>query len=167
MDENAKKTALRMIPYGLYVLTAEAGDGSITASTVNFVTQTSFKPPLIAVGIKADSAGYGVVRKAGRFALNILGKGQQGLAFGFFKPAVREGQKLSGEPFHKGGNGTPILDNAPAALECTVLQVVEQGDHHVVVAEVTEVALPKPPAGRPDAAVLEMKDLGEKVFYGG
>ena len=23
------------------------------------------------------------------------------------------------------------------------------------------------PAGRPDAAILEMKDLGEKVFYGG
>ena len=26
MDADAKKTALRMIPYGLYVLTAESGD---------------------------------------------------------------------------------------------------------------------------------------------
>jgi hypothetical protein len=25
----------------------------------------------------------------------------------------------------------------------------------------------KPPTGRPDAAILEMKDLGENVFYGG
>ena len=49
MDEDAKKTALRMIPYGIYVLTAEAPDGSTAAATVNWVTQTSFKPPLVAV----------------------------------------------------------------------------------------------------------------------
>ena len=35
MDANAKKTALRMIPYGLYVLTAEAPDARVCASTVN------------------------------------------------------------------------------------------------------------------------------------
>ena len=31
MDPNAKKTALRMIPYGLFVLTAAEGDGEISA----------------------------------------------------------------------------------------------------------------------------------------
>ena len=46
MDEQAKKTSLRMIPYGLYVLTAEAKDGSVAAATVNWVTQASFQPPL-------------------------------------------------------------------------------------------------------------------------
>ena len=35
MNEDAKKTALRMIPYGLYVLTAEGADGSVAAATVN------------------------------------------------------------------------------------------------------------------------------------
>ena len=30
MDENAKKTALRMIPYGLYVLTAEDSQGRMS-----------------------------------------------------------------------------------------------------------------------------------------
>ena len=48
-----------------------------------------------------------------------------------------------------------------------MVQIVEQGDHHAVVAEVTEVHLPKPLTGRPDAAVLEMKELGDNVFYGG
>jgi flavin reductase (DIM6/NTAB) family NADH-FMN oxidoreductase RutF len=45
--------------------------------------------------------------------------------------------------------------------------IVEQGDHHIVVGEVVEAHLNKPPAGRPDAAILEMKDLGDNVFYGG
>ena len=35
MNSEAKKTALRMIPYGLYVLTAEDDDGRISGATVN------------------------------------------------------------------------------------------------------------------------------------
>ena len=42
MDATVKKTTLRMIPYGLYVLTAESADGRVAAATINFVTQTSF-----------------------------------------------------------------------------------------------------------------------------
>ena len=37
MDPNAKKTTLRMIPYGLYVLTAASKDGQVAAATVNWV----------------------------------------------------------------------------------------------------------------------------------
>ena len=36
-----------------------------------------------------------------------------------------------------------------------------------MVGEVVEAHLHKPPAGRPDDAILEMKDLGDNVFYGG
>jgi len=46
MDAEAKKTTLRMIPYGLYVLTADDGKGTVGAATVNWVTQTAFSPPL-------------------------------------------------------------------------------------------------------------------------
>lgn len=167
MDEQAKKTALRMIPYGIYVMTAKTADGGIAAATVNWVTQTAFNPPLIAVGVKADSGTYAAVKTSKQFVLNVLGKGQQGPAFTFFKPAQLENGKLSGEPFRDASNGAPILENAPAALECKVAEIVTLGDHHVVVAEVTEAHLHRPPEGRPDEAVLEMKDLGPKVFYGG
>jgi flavin reductase (DIM6/NTAB) family NADH-FMN oxidoreductase RutF len=46
MDADAKKTALRMIPYGIYVLTVSDGGDGMAAATVNWVTQTSFDPPL-------------------------------------------------------------------------------------------------------------------------
>ena len=166
MDADAKKTSLRMIPYGIYVLTAEDG-GNIAAATVNWVTQTSFNPPLIAVALKADSGAYQIVKKTRAFALNMLGKGQQGPAFTFFKPAEKQGDKISGEPYRPGTNGAPILTNAAAAIECKVVEIVEKGDHHTVLAEVTEAIVAKKPEGRPDAAVLEMKDLGPNVFYGG
>jgi flavin reductase (DIM6/NTAB) family NADH-FMN oxidoreductase RutF len=167
MDPNAKKTALRMIPYGLYVLTAEAADGRVAAAAVNWVTQVSFEPPLVVVGVKADSAAHAIIQQRRVFALNILGKGQQELAFKFFKPATREGNTISGEPFRAGDNGAPLLERVPAAVECTLVEVLQRGDHSIFVGEVTNAVVAQSPAGRPDNAVLEMRDLGEKIFYGG
>jgi flavin reductase (DIM6/NTAB) family NADH-FMN oxidoreductase RutF len=167
MDTDAKKTALRMIPYGIYVLTADDGKGNVAAATVNWVTQTAFAPPLVVAGVKTDSHAYGILKDTKTFTLNMLGKEHKGLAFTFFKPAQLEGGKLSGQVIHKGTNGAPILDAALAAVECKVTSIVEQGDHHIVVGEVTEAHVPNPISGRPDVAILEMKDLGDNVFYGG
>jgi len=167
MDQDAKKTALRMIPYGIYVLTADDGSGNVAAATVNWVTQTAFAPPLVVVGVKTDSGAYAILKKTKNFVLNMLGKAHKGLAFTFFKPAQMADGKLSGQTVHKAANGAPILDAAIAAVECRVTSIVEQGDHHIIVAEVIEAHLPNPIPGRPDAAILEMKDLGDNVFYGG
>ena len=167
MNTDAKKTVLRMIPYGIYVLTADDAKGNVAAATVNWVTQSAFAPPLVVVGVKAYSGTYKTVKAAQAFALNMLGKEQKNLAFTFFRPAdVSEG-KLSGQSFRKGETGAPILVEAPGAVECRVIAVVEQGDHHIVVGEVVEAHLNRPFSGRPDVAILEMKDLGENVFYGG
>ncbi|MGH6988468.1 MAG: flavin reductase family protein [Stellaceae bacterium] len=168
MNNDAKKTALRMIPYGLYVLTADDGKGNVAAATINFVTQSSFAPPLVTLAVKADSGAYAILKDTRAFALNVLGKDQKGAAFAFFKPAKVEGDKISGMAFRKGAaTGAPLLADVPAVIECRVKEIVAEGDHHVVVAEVVEAHLKAPIAGRPDAATLEMKDLGDNVFYGG
>lgn len=167
MNADAKKTALRMIPYGLYVLTADDGKGTLSAATINWVTQASFAPPLLAVGVKADSHGRAALGDGKSFALNVLGKGQGAIAYTFFKPTEVSDGKLSGQPFHRGTTGAPILDAAIASVECRVVEIVEKGDHHVVIGEVVEADVATPPSGRPDAAILELKDLGDNVFYGG
>ena len=167
MNLDAKKTALRMIPYGIYVLTAKAGEGTVAAATVNWVTQSAFSPPLLVVGVKTDSGTYALLKSTGIFTLNMLGKDSKGLAFTFFKPAVLVDGKLSGQAFHDGANGLPILDAAIGAVECRVKHIHEEGDHHIVIGEVVQAHLPQPVVGRADAAVLEMKDLGENVYYGG
>jgi flavin reductase (DIM6/NTAB) family NADH-FMN oxidoreductase RutF len=156
-----------MIPYGLYVLTTDDGAGNIAASTVNWVTQSAFAPPLVVVGVKADSGTYKALKAAQTFALNMLGKNQKALAFTFFRPADISDGKISGHAFRKGATGAPLLIDAPGAVECRVTSIVEQGDHHIVVGEVIEAHLSNPLPGRPDANILEMKDLGENVFYGG
>ncbi len=157
MDADTKKAVLRMIPYGIYVMTAESKDGDTAAATVNWVTQTSFDPPLVAIGVKADSGAYAVARRSGAFALNMLGKGQQAIAFDFFKPAERDGDTLSGHPIRAGETGVPILAEAAAVAECRLVEVVERGDHHLFLGEVVAVHMASPIEGRPDDAVLAMR----------
>jgi flavin reductase (DIM6/NTAB) family NADH-FMN oxidoreductase RutF len=165
MDADAKKTALRMIPYGLYVLTADGADG-IAAATVNWVTQASFAPPLVVVGVKSDSGIHAAIQSSKAFALNVLGKGQNDKAFAFFKPVAAEGDTIGGEKFRRGTTGAPILEALPAYVECKLVETLSIGDHSIAVGEVVGAGA-QAPAGRADDATLWLKDLGEKMFYGG
>lgn len=167
MDEDQKKTALRMIPYGLYVLTAETKSGKISAATVNWVTQASFNPPLIVVGVKADSFSHTAIKESGAFALNVLGKKQNDIAFTFFKPLEREDMSIGGQPFRKGETGSPVFENMPAFIECKLVDTIEKGDHSVFVGEVVNAGVKEEPDGRADDAILWLKELGDKIYYGG
>ena len=156
-----------MIPYGLYFMTAEDKDGRISAAIVNWVTQASFKPPLVAVSVKADSQIYDIVKTAGNFALNVLGKRQHGTAYAFFKPAERDGQKISGKLFRKGSTGAPVLEKTPAFVECRLVTTVEEGDHYIFVGKVGDAGVTQEPEGRADEVTLLLKELGEKTVYSG
>lgn len=62
MDQEAKKKSLRMITYGLYILAVKDGE-ELAAGTVNWLSQASFTPPLIMVGVKKDSHLHTLIEK--------------------------------------------------------------------------------------------------------
>ncbi len=162
MDEQAeaaKKTTLRMIPYGLYVLGTRDGD-DLGASTINWVTQTSFAPPLIAMGVKKDSGAYAQLKANPAFALSFLGTGQKDIAFAFFKASTVEGNSINGQAFEPASNGAPLITAAPAWVEGRVIEEIDTGDHSCMVAEVTNSALREQ-----DPKVLTLDEVGVK--YGG
>ena len=74
---------------------------------------------------------------------------------------------LGDEKVRNGSSGAPILESAPACVECTVAEIVSRGDHHIVIGEVVNAQVAQQPEGRADDATLHMRDLGDKVFYGG
>lgn len=161
MDEQAaaaKKTALLMIPYGLYVLGAKNGD-NIAAGTVNWVTQTSFNPPLVAMGVKTDSGLYSVLKESGQFALSFLATGQKAQAFAFFKPTTVDGQTINGQAFETHETGAPVISDAASWVEGKIVGVVEIGDHHTFVGEVTNAGV------KQETKLLTLEECGVK--YGG
>ena len=137
MDDKAKKQALLMIPYGLQVLGAAHG-GTATVATVNWVTQASFNPPLVVVGVKKDSGSHAIIKESKKFALSMLASGQKGIAGAFFRHVEPKDGKFGDFAYETGKNGAPIVSDAPAAVECEVVGFYELGDHSTVVGKVTE-----------------------------
>ena len=163
MDADARKTTLRMIPYGLYVLTSIDGD-SVGAGTVNWVSQMAFEPPLLAIGVKDGTASLANIKAGGAFAMSFLGSGQGDLAFAFFGDAPLEGDEFGHQgrprPRRTRPLRRPVLTAAPAWADLNLVEVVEKGDHAVVIAEVTDVGLREE-----TPEVLTLKELG--LNYGG
>jgi flavin reductase (DIM6/NTAB) family NADH-FMN oxidoreductase RutF len=136
MESQAKKAALRMITNGLYVL-AVKHEGRLNATTVSWLSQASFNPPLLMVGLKAGTLTHHMVEGSREFAVNVLETHQTDMAQAFFKHAQQEEDRLSGYAFEPGpATGAPIFDDVPAWLECRVVGMIKSGDHTVVVAEV-------------------------------
>jgi flavin reductase (DIM6/NTAB) family NADH-FMN oxidoreductase RutF len=136
MDPQDKKVALRAINYGLYVLTAVDGN-EYAAAGVNWLSQASFEPPLIMVGVKTDNDSHAIIERTGSFAVNVLGEDQLEIGKAFFRSTVVEGDTLNGFRFERAPEtGAPLLVDLPYWFEARVTDTVKRGDHTVFVAEV-------------------------------
>ena len=141
MDTDAKKQVLRSIVYGLYALGVREGEGA-HMMTVNWVTQTSFEPPMLAVAVETESRSLPLLREAGAFALSVLPAGARQLAGKLGRSSATTPDKLTGVAHHAGPEtGAPVLDEGTGWLECRITAEVPSGDHVLVVAEVVEAGV--------------------------
>lgn len=158
MDEQAKKTALRMIPYGLQVLGVSDGK-DLDVASINWTTQVSFQPPLVVIGVKKDSKPLGILKNGRKFALSFLESGQRDLAYAFFKSVIPENGKFGDYAYETAETGCPIISDAASWVEGEVLSIDETGDHAAVICRVTNAGV------KHEAKPLTLAELG--VNYGG
>lgn len=138
MATQARKQTLRMFSNGIYVMTSRNGE-RYGAATVTWVSQVSFKPPLVMAAVRPDSNVFKCLSQSRTAAIHVLGADQQEVAAEFFRPTRMEDGLLNGEPFIEGKTIAPILTKAPAYVECLVRQIVETGgDHAVIIMEIVE-----------------------------
>ena len=135
MDGYSRKTSLRMFTYGLYVLTSKYKD-DFCGSTITWVTQTSFEPPMISVCIKRDSGTFHIVKNRKEFVLNILGHKQKNLAASFFKSTIVNNSLINNYEYFI-ENDLPVLKAAPAFITCKVIDIIEKGDHPLFLSKLT------------------------------
>ena len=158
LDADAKKVLLRKIPHGLFVCGVREGD-EVNGFTASWVTQGSFEPPLVVMGVRADSTSHGIIERTKRFSLNMLKADQKDLAAVFFKPQKGVGGRFDAAPYQLGELGLPVLNDALGAVECELVGQVAHGDHNVFVGEVKSAVLHR------DGAALELSSTGWQ--YGG
>jgi flavin reductase (DIM6/NTAB) family NADH-FMN oxidoreductase RutF len=136
---DVRSDALRLISNGVFVLTA-CLDETIQAATVTWVSQVSIEPPLVLVALRRNSLLAHAVRKARRFALNILGPNHDAIAQTFFEhlTAAQEIEHLGGYEFRLSPARCPLLMDGLAWLECRLAAEAESpGDHSLILGEVT------------------------------
>lgn len=140
MDEAAKKTQLRSVPYGLYVGCTRGDDGD-HAFLLSWFTQTSFKPPMVAIGVHRESRAYTHLTEGepGVIAVSLLGDDQQPFATEVLKGKAIDGDAIAGRPAKRGANGCIVVPDCLGALELEVLEETRAGgDHALFVCKVTE-----------------------------
>ena len=139
MDLQVRKRTLRLLSNGVYVITSTDG-ARHGAATVTWISQASFKPPLVMAAIRRNSNVYRCLAESRVAAVHILDCSQQDLAQRFFSPTKVIGRTINGEPFEPGLTNAPVLQNAAAYFEGIVRHLFALGDHAVVVLEVIEAA---------------------------
>jgi flavin reductase (DIM6/NTAB) family NADH-FMN oxidoreductase RutF len=151
MDDGARfRETMGRFATGVCVVTALSAHGP-AGLTTNAVSSLSLDPPLLLVCFDNASRTLPIVREAGRFAVNVLGAGQEELAATFASKDLLPAEKFAAVT-HSVDHGVPVLDGALAWLACDLQALHPGGDHTIGVGAVTQ---------------MEHTDGEPLVFFGG
>ena len=174
-DEPLRKTppdpvsdALETMPYGLYIVGSRSEAGELNGMMADWTMQVSFKPRLVAVSVENNATTLRFIRETGVFTVNVLPSDARELAQRFAQP--RDASKIQGRSEEHAAvvydklrdvaytpgerTGCPLLEDALAWVECEVEQLVDAGDHTLVVGRVLDGALLR------EGDALTQKQLG-------
>jgi flavorubredoxin/flavin reductase (DIM6/NTAB) family NADH-FMN oxidoreductase RutF len=134
---NDLEKALGRLSGGLYIITAKKGDvtGAMLAS---WVAQASFEPLGFTVAVAKDRAIESLMQVGDRFVLNALEEGKHlPLMKHFLKRFPPGADRFADVNTQTAKNGSPILSDALAYMECEVVSRLECSDHWLVYSQVT------------------------------
>ncbi|HLP91706.1 MAG TPA: diflavin flavoprotein [Nostocaceae cyanobacterium] len=136
--------ALGRISGGLYIITAKKGDVA-SAMLASWVAQASFKPLGLSIAVAKDRAIESLMQVGDRFVLNVLEEGNyQQLMKHFLKRFAPGADRFAGVRTQAAENGSPILADALAYMECEVISRMDCGDHWALYSNVYTGRVSKP-----------------------
>lgn len=134
--DNDLMKAMGRLSGGLYIITAQKGENS-SAMLASWVNQASFEPPGFTVAVAKDRAIESLMQVHDTFVLNILEQNNyQPLMKHFLKRFPPGADRFAGVKTQIADNGSPILIDALAYLECEVVSRMECSDHWIVYSQV-------------------------------
>ncbi len=132
-DVKALRQAFGAYITGVTVVTALDENGVPVGFTANSFTSVSLDPPLLLVCPALKLSCYPVFAKAKRFAISILAEGQEHVSNIF---ASSKGDRFAQVDWHPDRQGVPIISNNAVSFSCAVENIVEAGDHAVLIGKI-------------------------------
>ena len=139
-DSKSFIPAFDSIRSGVYIATS-AYRRHPAGCTVVWVSRASFDPPLLAVHLAPAGHTFQVIKQGKRFCINVLGESSLALARRFGFSSGHSEKKFDGVAYRTSGNGSPILGVAVSYIDCQLLEVLQLGDHAMVIGKVLDAAV--------------------------
>jgi len=147
IDADAFKLGMRQLAAGVSIVTTRRPTGR-AGLTATAVCSVSAEPPQLLVCVHQDSETYEAIRESGVLCVNLLDQRHEALARCFAGMTGKRGEdRFSEGRWGEMQTGAPKLEDALAAFDCKIRDVLHSGSHCIFVARVVEVAAR--PGGEP------------------
>lgn len=133
--KRALRDAFGCFATGVTVVTTRQPDGTPRGFTANSFTSVSLDPPLLLVCIAKAAHSCDTFAQADHFAVNILAEDQKDVS-GLF--ASRAADKFDHATWRGDAQGVPLIDGSLASFSCAQHQVVDAGDHLILIGRVLD-----------------------------
>jgi flavin reductase (DIM6/NTAB) family NADH-FMN oxidoreductase RutF len=143
IDDRSFRKALGCFASGVTVVSGRDEQGALIGVTVSAFSSVSLNPPLVLFCLDKRNKSLESFRDA-PFAINVLREDQRQVSIQF---ASKGDDKWKGIEHTLNADGVPLIDNSLAHLECAPHQVVDGGDHLIVIGRV--VRLKQQAGGQP------------------
>ena len=166
-QEDRELLATRVLwkmPYGLYVIGSRGVDPDVKQlMTANWVTQLSFAPKLIGIGIEQSALTHQLIETGQCFTVCFIDREDRAIVRKFTKPVEVDvdARTLNGFEYIERVTGAPILAQSVAFLDCELRERVPTGGHTLFIGEIVDCGFLRDE----DSPVLRMEDT--RMNYGG
>ncbi|WP_202970089.1 flavin reductase family protein [Pararhizobium polonicum] len=133
IDARHFRTVLGSFPTGVVAITCVEASTTPVAMIVGSFTSVSLEPPLVSFLADRSSSTQARIRARGRFCANVLAADQERLCRTL---AARGTDKFDGITWEQSPLGNPILPGIVSWIDCMVDDVIEIGDHYLIVGRV-------------------------------
>jgi flavin reductase (DIM6/NTAB) family NADH-FMN oxidoreductase RutF len=118
-----------------------AGEAELDGFTATAFFTVSMAPPIIAVSATSASSALAMLRDARGFVVNLLAPDQQEVAGAFARPAAERVGLWEQLTWTGDVAGAPLLHGTTGAFSAGIRQLVDAGDHTLVLGDVTAIHL--------------------------
>ncbi|ANY15067.1 flavin reductase family protein [Bordetella pseudohinzii] len=133
------RALLGSYPTGVAVVTGRDAAGAPLGMVVGTFTSVSLEPPLVAFLPMKTSRTFKALREGSdRFCINILAADQEPICRALAAPGE---DKFAGIGWQASPLGNPVIDGVVAWIDCSYANVVDAGDHDIVLGAVRSMGL--------------------------
>lgn len=135
------RQAMQELASGVTIVTTGQGDER-RGLTATAVCSVSAEPPTLLVCLNHASDGHAAILRNGMFCVNFTAPEHEALAACFAgRTGLRGAERFEHGDWLTLATGSPVLADAPAALDCEVLSSHLMGSHRIFIGGVRQVRI--------------------------